>query len=76
LKTVKINGGPWSINNTDVDLVTELFGAAGTQADRRWFYRLLDSPEWRRKGRNTDMRIMLYFRNGADATFFALKKSG
>ena len=76
MKTVRIDCGRWSINNTDVDLATELFGAPGTQADRRWFYRLLDGPEWRRKGRNADLRIMLYFRNSVDATFFALKKGG
>jgi len=76
MKTTRIDGGRWSFDNTDVELATELFGAGGTQADRSWFYRLLDGPEWRRKGRNTDMRVVLYFRNSADATFFALKKSG
>jgi hypothetical protein len=76
MKTTRIHCGTWSINNTDVELATELFGPSGTQADRRWFYRLLDGPEWRRKGRNTDMSVVLYFRNSVDATFFALKKAG
>ena len=76
MKTTKINCGLWAINNNDVELATELFGSPGTQADRRWFYRLLDGAEWRRKGRNTDMQIVLYFRNSIDATFFALKKGG
>lgn len=53
-----------------------MFGPCGTQADRRWFYRLLDSPDWRRKGRRADMRLVLYFRNSVDATLFALKKTG
>ena len=51
----------WTINNNDVELATAMFGAGGTQADRRWFYRLLDSPDWRRKGRRADMRLVLYF---------------
>jgi len=66
----------WTINNNDVELATAMFGPGGTQADRRWFYRLLDSPDWRRKGRRADMRLVLYFRNSVDATLFALKKTG
>jgi hypothetical protein len=66
----------WSINNTDVELATELFGPGGTQADRRWFYRLLNSPDWASKARYNDMRLVLYFRNSVDAAFFALKKGG
>ena len=55
----------------------ELFGPGGTQADRRWFYRLLDAKqEWRRKGRYAKLNVVLYFRNSVDATFFALKKGG
>ena len=76
MKNTRINCGIWTINNNDVELATELFGAGGTQADRRWFYRLLDSPDWRRKGRRADMRLVLYFRNSVDAVFFALKKAG
>jgi hypothetical protein len=77
MKTTRINCGVWSINNTDVELATELFGPGGTQASRRWFYRLIDKPntKWRGQRRIVDMNVMLYFRNSADATFFALKKS-
>jgi len=77
MKTTRIHCGAWSINNTDVELATELFGPGGTQADRRWFYRLLDTKqEKRRKARQSRMDVVLYFRNTVDATFFALKKSG
>lgn len=76
MKNTRINCGMWTINNNDVELATAMFGAGGTQADRRWFYRLLDSPDWRRKGRRADMRLVLYFRNSVDATLFALKKTG
>jgi len=77
MKTTRINGGIWSINNTDVELATELFGPGGTQADRRWFYRLLDTKQnWRRIAKYSSMDVVLYFRHSADATFFALKKSG
>ncbi len=76
MKNTRINCGMWTIGNTDVELATDLFGPSGTQADRRWFYRLLDSPDWRRKGRRADMRLVLYFRNSIDATLFALKKAG
>jgi hypothetical protein len=77
MKTTRINGGIWSINNTDVELATELFGPGGTQADRRWFYRLLDTKQnWRRIAKYSSMVVVLYFRHSADATFFALEKSG
>jgi hypothetical protein len=54
-----------------------MFGPGGTQAGRRWFYRLLNDSqaEWRIKGR-ADMKLVLYFRNSVDAAFFALKKPG
>jgi hypothetical protein len=76
MKNTRINCGVWTVRNDDVELATELFGPGGTQADRRWFYRLLDSPEWAKKARKAEMRLVLYFRNSADAVFFALKKSG
>ena len=77
MKTTRINGGIWSIKNTDIELATELFGPSGTQAGRRWFYRLLDTGQnWRRKEKFSHMDVVLYFRNSADATFFALKKGG
>jgi hypothetical protein len=45
-------------------------------AGRRWFYRIIiPAAEWRRTGRNAKLKLMLYFRNSADATFFCLKKS-
>jgi hypothetical protein len=76
MKNTRINCGIWTINNNDVELATDMFGPCGTQADRRWFYRLLDSPDWQRKGRRADMRLVLYFRNSVDAVFFTLKKAG
>jgi hypothetical protein len=75
MKNTRINCGAWSLSNNDVELATELFGPGGTQATRRWFYRLLDDREWRKKGR-LDTRLVLYFRNSIDAAFFALKKGG
>ena len=76
MKTTRINCGVWSGNNNVVELATEMFGAGGTQADRRWFYRVLNGAEWRTMGRNSDLQIVLYFRHSVDATFFALQKSG
>jgi hypothetical protein len=77
MKTTRINCGAWSINNNDVELASDMFGPGGTQADRRWFYRLLDTGQnWRRKEKFSRMDLVLYFRNSVDATFFALKKSG
>ena len=74
MKTTRINCGAWTLSNNDVEQATKLFGPGGTQAERRWFYRLLDDREWRKKGLNT--QLVLYFCHSADATFFALKKSG
>jgi hypothetical protein len=77
MKTTRINCGPWSIDNADVELAEKLFGPGGTQADRRWFYRLLDTEQdWRRKGRYAKLNVVLYFRHSVDAVFFTLKKSG
>jgi len=75
MKTTRINCGAWTLSNDDVEQATKLFGPGGTQADRRWFYRLLDDREWRKKGR-LDTQLVLYFRNSVDAVFFALKKGG
>jgi hypothetical protein len=75
MKTTRINCGAWTLSNDDVEQAIKLFGPGGTQADRRWFYRLLDDREWRKKGR-LDTQLVLYFRNSVDATFFALKKGG
>ena len=76
MKTTRINCGAWSLINDDVELATKMFGPGGTQADRRWFYRLFDSPDWHKKPRASKLDLVLYFRHSADATFFALKKSG
>jgi len=76
MKNTRINCGAWSLSNNDVELATELFGPGGTQATRRWFYRLLDSPDWAKKARKAEMRLVLYFRHSIDAAFFALKKGG
>jgi hypothetical protein len=75
MKTTRINCGFYTLGNTDVELATAMFGPGGTQSNRRWFYRLLDDRAWRKKGR-LDTQLVLYFRNSADATFFALKKGG
>ena len=76
MKTTRINCGVWSLTNHDVELATKLFGPGGTQADRRWFYRLLDTEQEWRTGRYAKLNVVLYFRNSVDAVFFALKKGG
>ena len=90
MKTIRIDAGQYGYRpgfsrngsynvsyNTSVELATELFGKTGTQAGRRWFYRMQFLPDdWRRKGRNSELKILLYFRNTADAVFFSLKNSG
>jgi hypothetical protein len=79
MKTTRVDAGQivfrtsWEID--DVATATDLFGPPGTQAGRRWFYRVqFLNKEWRRKGRNSELKVLLYFRNSADATFFCLKK--
>ena len=74
MKSTRIDCGLYSYKNTDTELANDLFGPSGTQSGRRWFYRLLDVPDWRRKGRLSATKLVLYFRNNADATFFCLKK--
>ena len=80
MKTTRVDGG--KISWTDdwkvgaVATATEMFGLPGTQAGRRWFYRVqFLNEEWRRKGRKSELKVLLYFRNTVDATFFCLKKS-
>jgi len=80
MKSTRVDGGNLSFrNNWDIDVVetaTKMFGPPGTQAGRRWFYRVqFLNEEWRRKGRKADLKVLLYFRNSIDATFFCLKKS-
>jgi hypothetical protein len=80
MKSTRVDGGNLSFrNNWNIDVVetaTEMFGPPGTQTGRRWFYRVqFLNEEWRRKGRKADLKVLLYFRNSIDATFFCLKKS-
>ena len=80
IKSTRVNCGELSYrNNWDIDdvaVATEMFGPPGTQAGRRWFYRVqFINKEWRRTGRKSGLKVLLYFRNTADATFFCLKKS-
>ena len=80
MKTTRVNCGEISFGkNWEIDPVataTEMFGSPGTQAGRRWFYRVqFINKEWRRIGRKSGLKVLLYFRNSADATFFCLKKS-
>ena len=80
MKSTRVDGGDLRFRtNWNIDVVetaTEIFGPPGTQAGRRWFYRTqFLTEEWRRKGRNAELKVLLYFRNSADATFFCLKKS-
>jgi hypothetical protein len=80
MKTTRVNGG--DLNFTDdweistVAEATKMFGPPGTQAGRRWFYRVqFINKEWRRIGRKSGLKVLLYFRNTEDAVFFSLKKS-
>ena len=80
MKTTRVNCGEIGYRDTwEIDAVataTEMFGPPGTQAGRRWFYRVqFIDQEWRRKGRTAGLKVLLYFRNSVDATFFCLKKS-
>jgi len=80
MKTTRVDGGKISwADNWEMDAVaeaTKMFGPPGTQAGRRWFYRVqFLNEEWRRVGRKSELKVLLYFRNSADATFFCLKKS-
>jgi hypothetical protein len=81
MKSTRVDGGKFGFfdnrrENDAVEIATKMFGPPGTQGGRRWFYRVqFLNEEWRRKGRNAELKILLYFRNTADATFFCLKKS-
>ena len=79
MKSTRVDSGEFSFTDTwEIDSVaaaTEMFGPPGTQLGRRWFYRVQYlNEDWRRKGRNSELKVLLYFRNSADATFFCLKK--
>jgi len=80
MKTTRVDGGKISwADDWKVGVVaeaTKMFGPPGTQAGRHWFYRVqFLNEEWRRKGRKSELKVLLYFRNSADAVFFSLKKS-
>lgn len=75
-KTVKINIGYWFHLDGAERFCQEHFGPGGDQADRRWFYRLLDLKRPRGnfgypKFGNED--LVLYFRHPQDAMWFILK---
>lgn len=81
-KTFKLDRGLYSgaPNNPatiDIAFCVNEFGIGGVQPERRWFYRLVDSnTSWRRVGRRSaTLRLMLYFRNEEDITFFLLKRA-
>lgn len=81
MKTTRVDGGKISWDdNWEMDAVaeaTKMFGPPGTQAGRHWFYRVqFLNEEWRRVGRKSELKVLLYFRNTEDAVFFSLKKSG
>jgi hypothetical protein len=75
MKTTRVNCGRWRGDEDQLNLAKDLFGPPGTHLARVWFYRLIDLPqkEWRRKGRYSNLTLMLYFRNNADAVYFCLK---
>lgn len=78
MKTTRVDCGQWTVHDNKIDLAESMFGKPGTQAGRSWFYRIQQDLEtdWRRKGRRSNLRLLLYFRNSADAVFFTLKNSG
>ena len=80
IKTFKLDRGLYTgvpDNQATIDFAfcTKEFGIGGVQPDKRWFYRLInDIDSWRRVGRRSSLRMMLYFRNEADRTLFLLKR--
>lgn len=73
-KTIKIDRGPYQVE--DLEICFKLFGSGGTSKDKRWFYRLIEQPVWRRKGMRGGYReyeLHLFFRDSKDATLFLLK---
>ena len=85
----RTRNSPWpTVNQThDVDqalvFAEREFGPGGTQAGRRWFYRIRDEFDWSEFGKTTTKwrqvpRIRqwcdIYFRDPRDATWFSLKK--
>ena len=84
----RTQNSPWStVNQThDVDqalvFAEREFGPGGTQAGRRWFYRIRDELVWKtednfekwRRGSRIIQWCDIYFRDPKDATWFNLKK--
>ncbi len=79
MKAFKLDRGQWtgvigSQTQNDINFCRQEFGNGGMKPDRRWFYRLLNmQQEWRRKGRRSSLRLVLYFRHESDVTLFLLK---
>ena len=79
---------PWSYVNQywvvdeALELANREFGPGGTQAGRRWFYRIRDELVWKtednfkkwRRGSRIIQWCDIYFRDPKDATWFNLKK--
>lgn len=77
MKTVRVDCGPYETLNMDIELCSEMFGKSGTQADRRWFFRIHGEcfgEDWRRKGRRVRPNLVIYFRDAKDATWFMMKR--
>lgn len=73
-KTTKIDRGNYVVE--DLELCNDLFGPSGTSTDKRWFYRLICTKLWRRKGNRLGYReyeLHLFFRDPKDATYFLMK---
>ena len=81
MKTFKLERGQYtgvigSQTENDIKFCEQEFGAGGVQSGRRWFYKLLEKQhDWRRVGRRSSLKLVLYFRNEEDITYFLLKNS-
>ena len=81
MKTFKLERGQYtgvigSQTENDIKFCEQEFGKGGVQSGRRWFYKLLEKQhDWRRVGRRSSLKLVLYFRNEEDITYFLLKNS-
>lgn len=90
LYTESTRNSPWSaFSHTDLvdeslEFARKEFGASGTQAGRRWFYRfrqeLFRATIDQSDGRQRSVPVVrhwcdIYFRDSRDATWFQLKKN-
>lgn len=81
MKTFKLERGQYtgvigSQTENDIKFCRQEFGAGGVQSGKRWFYKLLEKQhDWRRVGRRSSLKLVLYFRNEEDITYFLLKNS-